>query len=185
MKLVILDRDGVINQDSDAYIKNPAEREPIPGSLSAIAKLTHAGCRIAVASNQSGVGRGIMKMTDVEAINEKMHDAVEKAGGRINGVFVCPHAPDQGCECRKPKPGLLLEIAKQFDMALDSVPFIGDKLADVEAALAAGAFPILVRTGYGEHSMTHLPSTLNLPVFRDLSEAVDALLEITEGATPT
>jgi len=184
VKLVILDRDGVINFDSDDYIKTPDEWRPIPGSLEAISRLTHAGCMIAVASNQSGVGRGLMKMSDVEAINDKMHDAVENAGGRIDGVFVCPHTPEDGCDCRKPEPGLLREIAEQFGMPLHSVPFIGDKLTDIEAALNSGAFPILVRTGYGEHSATHLPSTLNLPVFRDLAEAVDALLEVTADEQP-
>ena len=149
MKLVILDRDGTINQDSDQYIKSPAEWKPIPGSLEAIARLTQGGWRIAVATNQSGLSRGLFDMATLNAIHAEMHRAVNQAGGRIEAIFFCPHAADSNCECRKPKPGLLLEISKRLDVELAGVPMIGDALRDLEAAVAAGAKPWLVLTGKG------------------------------------
>ncbi len=149
MKLVILDRDGTINQDSEQYIKSPAEWKPIPGSLEAIARLTQGGWRIAVATNQSGIARGLFDMSTLNAIHTEMHRAVNLAGGRIDAIFFCPHAADSNCECRKPKPGLLREIASRFGVELDGVPMIGDSTRDVEAAAAAGAQPWLVLTGNG------------------------------------
>ena len=149
MKLVILDRDGTINQDSDQYIKSPLEWKPIPGSLEAIARLTQGGWRIVVATNQSGIARGLFDMSTLNAIHAEMHRAVGQAGGRIDAVFFCPHAADSHCECRKPKPGLLREIGSRFDVELDGVPMIGDSLRDVEAAAAVGAQPYLVLTGKG------------------------------------
>jgi D-glycero-D-manno-heptose 1,7-bisphosphate phosphatase len=149
MKLVILDRDGTINQDSDQYIKSPAEWKPIPGSLEAIARLTQDGWRVAVATNQSGIARGLFDMSTLNAIHAEMHRAVGQAGGRIDAIFFCPHAADSNCECRKPKPGLPREIAARFGVELDEVPMIGDSLRDVSAAAAAGAQPWLVLTGNG------------------------------------
>ena len=149
MKLVILDRDGTINQDSDQYIKSPLEWKPIPGSLEAIARLTQGGWRIVVATNQSGIARGLFDMTTLNAIHGEMHRAVAQAGGRIDAIFFCPHAADSNCECRKPKPGLLREIGSRFDLELEGVPMIGDSLRDVEAAAAVGAQPYLVLTGKG------------------------------------
>jgi D-glycero-D-manno-heptose 1,7-bisphosphate phosphatase len=149
MKLVILDRDGTINQDSDQYIKSPVEWKPIPGSLEAIARLTQGGWRIAVATNQSGIARGLFDMSTLNAIHAEMHRAVGQAGGRIDAIFFCPHAADSNCECRKPKPGLLREIGTRFDVELKGVPMIGDSLRDVAAAAAAGAQPWLVLTGNG------------------------------------
>jgi D-glycero-D-manno-heptose 1,7-bisphosphate phosphatase len=149
MKLVILDRDGTINQDSDQYIKSPAEWKPIPGSLEAIARLTQGGWRVAVATNQSGLSRGLFDMSTLNAIHAEMHRAVGQAGGRIDAIFFCPHAADSNCECRKPKPGLLHEIASRFGVELEGVPMIGDSLRDVTAAAAAGAQPWLVLTGNG------------------------------------
>jgi D-glycero-D-manno-heptose 1,7-bisphosphate phosphatase len=149
MKLVILDRDGTINQDSDQYIKSPAEWKPIPGSLEGIARLTQGGWRIAVATNQSGLSRGLFDMSTLNAIHAEMHRAVGQAGGRIDAIFFCPHAADSNCECRKPKPGLLREIASRFGVDLDGVPMIGDSLRDITAAAAAGAQPWLVLTGNG------------------------------------
>ena len=149
MKLVILDRDGTINQDSDQYIKSPAEWKPIPGSLEAIARLTQGGWRIAVATNQSGLSRGLFDMATLNAIHAEMHRAVAQAGGRIDAIFFCPHAADSNCECRKPKPGLLREIGTRYDMELKGVPVIGDALRDIEAAAAVGAQPYLVLTGKG------------------------------------
>ena len=149
MKLVILDRDGTINHDSDQYIKSPAEWRPIPGSMAAIARLTQRGWRCVVATNQSGIARGLFDMAMLNAIHAEMHRAVAQAGGRIDAVFFCPHAADSHCECRKPKPGLLCEIAARFDVELKGVPMIGDSLRDLEAAAAAGAQPYLVLTGKG------------------------------------
>jgi D-glycero-D-manno-heptose 1,7-bisphosphate phosphatase len=149
MKLVILDRDGTINQDSDQYIKSPLEWKPIPGSLEGIARLTQGGWRIVVATNQSGIARGLFDMSTLNAIHAEMHRAVGQAGGRIDAIFFCPHAADSNCECRKPKPGLLREIGSRFDVDLKGVPMIGDSLRDVEAAAAVGAQPYLVLTGKG------------------------------------
>ena len=149
MKLVILDRDGTINQDSDQYIKSPSEWKPIPGSLEAIARLTQGGWRMVVATNQSGIARGLFDMATLNAIHAEMHRAVNQAGGRIDAIFFCPHAADANCGCRKPKPGLLREIASRMDVELAGVPMIGDSLRDVEAAAAVGAKPYLVLTGKG------------------------------------
>jgi len=152
MKLVILDRDGTINQDSDQHIKSPAEWQPIPGSLEAIARLTQGGWRIVVATNQSGIARGLFDMATLNAIHAEMHRAVNQAGGRIDAIFFCPHAADASCECRKPKPGLLREIAARMGVELAGVPMIGDSLRDLEAAVAAGAKPHLVLTGKGKRT---------------------------------
>jgi D-glycero-D-manno-heptose 1,7-bisphosphate phosphatase len=150
MKLVILDRDGTINHDSDQYIKSPAEWKPIKGSLEAIARLTQAGWRVVVATNQSGIGRGLFDMAALNAIHDTMHRAVHQAGGRIDAIFFCPHAGDSNCDCRKPKPGMLLEIARRMNVELDGVPMVGDSLRDLQAAAAAGAKPVLVLTGKGK-----------------------------------
>jgi len=149
MKLVILDRDGTINHDSDQYIKSPAEWKPIKGSLEAIARLSQNGWRVVVATNQSGIGRGLFEMATLNAIHDTMHRAVHHAGGRIDAIFFCPHAGDANCECRKPKPGMLLEIAKRMNVELEGVPVVGDSLRDLQAAAAAGARPVLVLTGKG------------------------------------
>ena len=152
MKLVILDRDGTINQDSDQYIKSPAEWKPIPGSLEAIARLTQSGWRIVVATNQSGIARGLFDMATLNAIHAEMHRVVIQAGGRIDAIFFCPHAADSNCECRKPKPGLLREISSRLGVELAGVPMIGDALRDVQAAAAVGAKPWLVLTGKGRQT---------------------------------
>ena len=149
MKLVILDRDGTINHDSDQHIKSPAEWMPIKGSVEAIARLTQNGWRVVVATNQSGIGRGLFDMATLNAIHDTMHRAVHLAGGRIDAIFFCPHAGDANCECRKPKPGMLLEIARRMNVELEGVPMVGDSLRDLQAATAAGARPVLVLTGKG------------------------------------
>jgi len=149
MKLVILDRDGTINQDSDNYIKSPLEWKPVPGSLEAIARLTQGGWRCVVATNQSGIARGLFDMATLNAIHAEMHRAVNQGGGRIEAIFFCPHAADSNCECRKPKPGLLREIGQRLDVDLASVPMIGDSLRDLQAAATAGCKPWLVLTGKG------------------------------------
>ncbi len=177
MKLIILDRDGVINHDSASHIKSPAEWKPIPGSLEAIALLNQAGYRVLVATNQSGIGRGLFDMATLNAIHDKMHRALGLAGGRIDGIFYCPHSQDAGCNCRKPKPGLLEEIGRRFGVSLDGVPFIGDALRDIEAALAVGAQPVLVLTGKGKKTRKEGGFPDGMPIHADLSEAVRNLLQ--------
>ncbi|MGH8306973.1 MAG: D-glycero-beta-D-manno-heptose 1,7-bisphosphate 7-phosphatase [Gammaproteobacteria bacterium] len=177
MRLVILDRDGVINYESDAYIKSPDEWLPIPGSLDAIARLNHGGYTVVVATNQAGVGRGLFDLAMLEAIHRKMTVAIEAAGGRLGGIFVCPHHPDDQCDCRKPKTGLFKQIAERFQISLHSVPVIGDSLKDIEAAEAVGARPILVRTGYGEKTWESLADKRRVEVFADLAAAAAHLLE--------
>jgi D-glycero-D-manno-heptose 1,7-bisphosphate phosphatase len=176
MKFVILDRDGVINQDSDQFIKNPDEWKPIPGSLEAIARLNQAGYRVVVATNQSGVGRGLFDMTMLNSIHAKMHKLVAQAGGRIEAVFFCPHPADSACACRKPKPGMLQEIAIRYHLELKGVPAIGDSLRDLEAAVAVGARPILVLTGKGRKTLDAGDLPAEVTVHADLAEAVQALL---------
>ena len=176
MKLVILDRDGVINRDSDAFIKTPDEWQPIPGSLEAIARLNHSGFRVVVASNQSGIGRGLFDMAALNAINDKMHKALSRVGGRIDALFYCPHPAEANCECRKPKPGMLLDLAQRFNVALDGVPAIGDSLRDLEAAAAVNAKPILVLTGKGAKTQAAGGLPRGTVVYRDLAEAVRAIV---------
>ena len=147
VKLIILDRDGVINHDSDQYIKTPEEWVPIPGSLEAIALLNQSGYHVVVASNQSGVGRGLFDMSALIAMHTKLHRALAHIGGRIDAIFFCPHAADDGCSCRKPKPGLLREIGRRYGTDLSQVPFASDTLRDLLAAQAAGCEPHLVQTG--------------------------------------
>ena len=179
MKLVIIDRDGVINYDSDAYIKGPEEWKPIPGSLEAIARLTQSGYHVVLATNQSGVGRGLFEMATLNAIHDRMHRAVGQAGGRVDAVFFCPHAQEANCGCRKPKPGLLEEIAHRFNTDLKGVPCIGDALRDLEAAAAVGAQPILVLTGKGEKTRREGRLPPNTLIYADLAEAVKSLLRST------
>jgi D-glycero-D-manno-heptose 1,7-bisphosphate phosphatase len=175
MKLVILDRDGVINYDSDAYIRSPEEWRPIPGSLEAIARLTQSGWHVVVATNQSGIGRGLFEMATLNAIHDRMHRAVAQAGGRIDAVFFCPHAPEAGCGCRKPRPGMLEEIGRRFNVPLAGVPCIGDSRRDLEACVAAGAQPVLVLTGNGEATRRGGELPRGTLVFSDLGEAVRSL----------
>ena len=176
MKLAIIDRDGVINYDSDQYIKTPAEWKPIPQSLEAIARLNHAGYRVVVATNQSGVGRGLLDMSTLNAIHDKMYRALANVGGRIDALFFCPHMDENNCDCRKPKPGMLLDIAKRFNVDLKNIPFIGDSLKDLQAAQAVGAKPILVRTGKGEKTSTDQRLPKGTIQFVDLNNAVKHII---------
>ena len=176
MKLIILDRDGVINHDSASYIKSPEEWKPIPGSLEAIALLNQAGYQVVIATNQSGVSRGLFEMATLNAIHDKMHRALGQIGGRVDAIFFCPHANDAGCNCRKPKPGLLEEIARRFKVSLKDVPSIGDSLRDLEASVAVGAQPILVLTGKGKKTRDEGNLPAGTQVFGDLAEAVKAIL---------
>jgi D-glycero-D-manno-heptose 1,7-bisphosphate phosphatase len=176
MKLVILDRDGVINQDSDDFIKSPDEWIPIPGSLEAIARLNREGWRVVVATNQSGVGRGLFNMDMLNRIHEKMLQMVRSKGGEIDGIFFCPHAPDESCRCRKPRPGMLEEIARRFRIKLNGVPAIGDSERDLVAARGAMASPILVKTGKGRRTLKSSTELEGVPIYADLAAVADALL---------
>src|SRR5262245_36921686 len=152
MKLLILDRDGVINYDSDKFIKRADEWRPIPGSLDAIAHLTQAGWRVVVATNQSGIGRRLLDMASLNAIHAKMHRAVNQAGGRIEAVFYCPDTDESQSPCRKPNPGMFHAIAERLNVSLENAPCVGDSLRDLQAAAAAGGQPILVLTGKGRRT---------------------------------
>ena len=175
MKVVILDRDGVINHDSEQYIKTPEEWKPIAGSLEAIARFTQAGYHVVVATNQSGLARGLFDMAALNAMHDKMHKAVNQLGGRIDAVFFCPHAQDMGCACRKPQPGMLLAIAERFNVALPDVPAIGDSLRDLQAASAAGARPVLVLTGKGKQTVRAGGMPEGTEIHEDLAAAAMAL----------
>ncbi|MDR0577330.1 MAG: D-glycero-beta-D-manno-heptose 1,7-bisphosphate 7-phosphatase [Candidatus Accumulibacter sp.] len=176
MKLVILDRDGVINHDSDHFIKSPEEWKPIPGSLEAIARLTQAGYRVVVASNQSGIDRGLFDMDTLNAIHDKMHRAVKAAGGRIDAIFYCPHSADSNCGCRKPKPGMFERIAGCFNIDLADVHAVGDSLRDLLAAAAAGARPVLVLSGKGRETRNEAGIPESTLVFDDLAATAEYIL---------
>ena len=170
-KLIILDRDGVINEDSDQYIKSPSEWIPIPGSMEAIARLNRGGYRVVVATNQSGIARGMFDIETLSAIHKKMHDLASTTGAHIEGIFFCPHGPEDRCQCRKPKPGLFQEITARLGIELTNVPVVGDSLRDLQAGAHEGCKPFLVKTGKGKKTLDtekeHLPP--NTMVFADLS----------------
>lgn len=169
MKLIILDRDGVINYDSDQFIKSPEEWRPLPGSLEAIARLNQWGYRVVVATNQSGIGRGLFDMGTLNAIHDKMIKAAAQAGGRIEAIFFCPHPAESTCDCRKPKAGMLREIADRYNADLSGVPAVGDSLRDLLAAAAVDAQPILVLTGKGEKTRQDPKLPADTLIFRDLA----------------
>lgn len=177
-KLIILDRDGVINEDSDAFIKSVDECVPIPGSIEAIARLSQAGYTVVVATNQSGIARGLLNEYGLAHIHQYLSDLVEQQGGLIAGFFYCPHGPESGCVCRKPEPGLLDQISAEFRLELSNVPLVGDSLRDLQAAVAAGCKPILVRSGKGERTLSKglPPEFSHCPVYSNLYEFVDTLL---------
>lgn len=177
MKLIILDRDGVINEDSDEYIKSPDEFIPIPGSLEAIARLNHAGYLVMIATNQSGIARGYFTMDTLNQIHDKLKHLLNAYGGHYDGIFFCPHGPDDHCGCRKPLPGLLEEISRRLKVDLAGVPAVGDSLRDLQAAQAVGAQPVLVRTGKGERTLAKGGDLKGVPIFANLAEYVDHLLE--------
>ena len=177
MKLIILDRDGVINQDSDNFIKTVDEFIPLPGSIEAIARLCQADYRVTIATNQSGIARGYYDLDTLNAMHEKLGKALAALGGGIEMIAFCPHGPDDNCACRKPKPGMYQAIGKRFDISLVDVPVIGDSLRDLQAAQQVGAMPILVKTGKGERTIKKGEGLDGIPVFDDLSAAVTALLE--------
>ena len=180
MKLIILDRDGVINEDSDAYIKSPDEWTPIPGSLEAIARLNHAGYRVVVATNQSGVGRGLFDLETLNRIHKKMHRMAQEAGGLIDAVFFCLDV-DAAHPHRKPNPGMLLEIGRRLKCSLQGVPVVGDSVRDIRAARAANAWPLLVRTGKGARTLEQeAESCANVLVFDHLAAIATYLINPTE-----
>lgn len=177
MKVLVLDRDGVINADSPEYIKSPEEWHALPGSIDAIARATRAGYTVAVASNQSGVGRGYFDIDTLSAIHDRMIETVEAAGGRVDVIVFCPHAPDAGCECRKPKAGLLRRIESELGVTLAGSWMVGDSMKDIAAARAVDMQPVLVRTGNGAEVERKLEEPSGVLVFNDLASAVDQLLE--------
>ena len=176
-RMIILDRDGVINRDSDDYIKSADEWEPLPGSLEAISRLKKAGFLVTVASNQSGIARGLFSEDDLQKIHDKMESLLAMRGTIIDGIFYCPHGPRDNCICRKPKPGLLIQIAQKFKINLAETPFVGDNIGDIKAAEMANARPVLVRTGRGEHVMQHFAEAVNVPVYDDLAHFVRETLK--------
>ena len=178
MKLIILDRDGVINHDSDDYIKTVDEWIPIEGSLQAMSKLYNAGYRVVIATNQSGIARGYFDIETLHAMHQKMEQMLAQLGGKIEAVYYCPHGPDSNCKCRKPKDGMFQEITKRYQCGLLNVPAIGDSLRDIQAARKVNATPILVRTGEGERTLASATKKelKGVAVYQDLAEAVDAIL---------
>lgn len=177
MKLIVLDRDGVINVDSEQFIKSPDEWKPIPGSLEAIARLNESGWRVVVASNQSGVGRGLFDMDTLNAINEKMTKAIGQVGGRLDAIFFCPHSADSTCDCRKPRPGMFVQIAERFNVDMRGVPVVGDSLRDLQAGVAVGCTPFLVLTGKGVKTQADPALPPGTQIFPDLA-AVAAQLTV-------
>ncbi len=171
--LVILDRDGVINNDSDAYIKSADEWVAIDGSMQAIAKLHRNGIKVVVATNQSGLARKLFDNAALTNIHAKMLQEIRKAGGDLAGIFFCPHGPDDGCNCRKPSSGLIRQIAKQFDLSPVGVPMVGDAIRDLQAAASMGCQPILVKTGKGLITLASSELDATIPVFNDLAEFVE------------
>lgn len=183
-KLIILDRDGVINHDSDSFIKSPDEWVPIPGSLEAIARLNQAGYRVVVSTNQSGIARGLFDIATLNAIHQKMHRTAQLAGADIDAIFFCPHAADDNCDCRKPKPGMLQEIAKRLGISLRGVPTVGDSLRDLQAGYIVGCTPYLVLTGKGEKTLAQGGLPPGTTIHADLAAVVDHLLK-TSVKVPT
>jgi len=146
-RLVILGRDGILNVYRDDHVKAPEEWQPLPGALEAVARLNHAGWHTVLATNQSGIGRGMIDMASVNAVHLHMMQRLAAVGGRLDGVFFCPHTPEENCDCRKPKPGLMRQIGQRYGIDLRTVPMVCDTLRDLQAAQAAGCEPHLVRSG--------------------------------------
>ena len=176
MKLVILDRDGVINYDSAQHIKSPNEWIPIPGSLEAIALLTQSGFRVVLATNQSGIARGLFDMATLITIHDKMYRALGQLGGRIDAMFYCPHTADANCDCRKPKSGMFEDIGRRFGVDLNGIPSVGDSMRDLQAGAALGAQPILVRTGKGEATLAKGGLPEGTWICADLADAAQRII---------
>ena len=187
MKLIILDRDGTINGDSDDFVKSPEEWLPLPGALEAIARLNHAGWHVVIASNQSGLGRGLFDVASLNGIHAKMHKMLAAVGGRVDAVFYCPHSPQESCTCRKPLPGLFEQIGARFGVQLLGVPTAGDSLRDLQAGAAAGCEPHLVLTGKSsQYRAGGQPDGLPEGTFlhQDLSAFADFILERSLASIP-
>ncbi|MCY3564883.1 MAG: D-glycero-beta-D-manno-heptose 1,7-bisphosphate 7-phosphatase [Gammaproteobacteria bacterium] len=177
-KVVVLDRDGVVNRDSDEFIKSPAEWQPLPGSIEAIADLSRADFIVTLATNQSGLARGLLDLAALDSIHEKLRELVKCHGGAVDGIFYCPHGPEDGCSCRKPATGLLRQIEARFACSLRDCWFIGDSLRDLQAARTHGCRPVLVRTGNGSETENLLENNdlIEVDVFDDLRHAANVLL---------
>ena len=187
LKLVILDRDGTINRASDEFVKSPEEWHPLPGALEAISRLNHAGFHVVLATNQSGLGRGLFDMAALNAVHTHMLKSLAAVGGRIDAIFYCPHAPDEGCACRKPAAGLLQQIEERYGVSLKGVPYVGDSLRDMQAAQTAQCAPHLVLTGrhadvQGQSLPPGFPVSTHVPA--DLAAFVDHLLGEAATADP-
>lgn len=177
MKTVVLDRDGVINQNSPDYIKSPDEWHAIPGSLEAIVELNKHGIQVFIATNQSGIARGFYDHVGLDAIHHKMLTQLAEKGGQIERIFYCPHGPDEQCQCRKPKPGLLKQIEEAYPVEWSTTPFVGDSFKDIAAGQAMGARPVLVKTGNGEETLAQYPQLAGkIVVANNLWDAVQLLL---------
>ena len=181
-KVIVLDRDGVINHDSDAFIKSVDEWQPIEGSIEAIAKLTQAGYKVFVLTNQSGIARGLLSLETLNHIHAKMRHLVTAANGSIDGIYFCPHGPDDNCDCRKPKAGLYHQLAEEENISFAGVYSIGDSIRDLEAAQLAGASPALVLTGKGQQSQQTIANIMNHPfektsIYANLADFVKQLIE--------
>ncbi|MFZ2314875.1 MAG: D-glycero-beta-D-manno-heptose 1,7-bisphosphate 7-phosphatase [Gammaproteobacteria bacterium] len=176
MPFIILDRDGVINYDSDTYIKSPDEWYAIPGSLEAIAQLNRSGFRVLIATNQSGVARGLYDLETLDAIHEKLMHELASVGGYIEEIFFCPHHPDEACDCRKPRPGMFHQMLSKYDIDLPNTYFIGDNITDIQLAQTIGCLPILVLTSKGQAMLEKHPELSFIPHFADLAHAVDFIL---------
>ncbi|MFT6288685.1 MAG: D-glycero-D-manno-heptose 1,7-bisphosphate phosphatase [Alcanivorax sp.] len=183
-RVVILDRDGVINEDSDSYIRSLSDWRPIAGSIEAIAALSQAGYTVAIATNQSGLGRGYFELEALESIHAKLNTLVAEQGGVVSGIFYCPHTPEEDCQCRKPATGLLRAIESELYLSVHNAFFIGDSLKDLQAGEAAGCLPVLVKTGKGMQTLAKiqredvaLDNPKNIPVFADLAEAAQYILK--------
>jgi len=182
MKLIVLDRDGVINEDHGSTVTTVDEWHPIDGSLEAIARLHQSDYQVAVVTNQSGIARGVLTLEDLYAIHRKMHDAVTHAGGKIDVILFCPHSDKHECSCRKPMPGMLYSLSERLDVDLTKVQVVGDSLRDVQAAMAAAAQPIIVKTGKGQVTVDNNKGLEHIPAFDDLAAFVDHLIK-TENET--
>ena len=176
MKLIVLDRDGVINEDLERPVADPDEWIPLPGSLEAIARLHQAGWHVAVATNQSGIGRGLLALDTLHAIHQRMHETVNKAGGKIDVVAFCPHKDSDQCSCRKPAPGMLYTISERLNIDLSTVVVVGDSLRDMQAAMATAAKPVMVRTGKGQKTLDNNKGLEHIPAYDDLASYVNTLL---------
>lgn len=176
MKLVVLDRDGVINEAREGVIKSADDFVPIEGSYEAISTLCQHDYRVVVITNQSGISRGLVTIDEVNALHERMHQSVASHGGRVDAILLCPHKPDDGCNCRKPRPGMLHDLMERLDIELNGVPLVGDSLRDVQTAMVVGATPVLVKTGHGERTIEENKHLDNVEVFENLQEFVEQLI---------